>query len=64
MVDREEKEDLRLEIESEREGLELKEFKWREIENMEDEVEEVDDDKVRSIRLFEIEKDVDEDREF
>lgn len=64
MVDREEKEDLRLEIESEREGLELKEFKWREIENMGDEVEEVDDDKVRSIRLCEIEKDVDEDREF
>ncbi|CAN7052671.1 unnamed protein product [Brassica rapa subsp. trilocularis] len=63
VADREEKEDPRSETESEREGSESKEPKWRETENTEDEAEEVDDDKVRSTRLLETEKDADEDRE-
>uniref|UniRef100_M4CHA3 Tudor domain-containing protein n=1 Tax=Brassica campestris TaxID=3711 RepID=M4CHA3_BRACM len=63
VADREEKEDPRSETESEREGSESKEPKWRETENTEDEAEEVDDDKVRSTRLRETEKDADEDRE-
>ncbi|XP_022544688.2 sister chromatid cohesion protein PDS5 homolog D-like isoform X2 [Brassica napus] len=63
VADREEKEDPRSETESEREGSESKEPKWRETENTGDEAEEVDDDKVRSTRLRETEKDADEDRE-
>ncbi|CAF2177717.1 unnamed protein product [Brassica napus] len=63
VADREEKEDPRSETESEREGSESKEPKWRETENTGDEAEEVDDDKVRSTSLREIEKDADEDRE-